>query len=395
MRTHLFLIIAFYLSSLSLSAAWDSKLVSYAKKFESKFKHTYLDTLHGVCGLSSYKKSKINGKIEKLKIKIPTYFKDDLEASLVVQRDGKLEKKAPLIIVFPGSFTNLDEDQAIMWMQLFSKLGYHTLLLPNPWSTDFIKSETNFLLGDFLNEAESLAFASKKVYRDLQERDLLSTSQIQIFGLSHGAFIASIVNYQFAKEKLNVAHATLVSPALNLNDSFHILDQHIEDSIEIERDRSFLGSIINFLKICKSESIEELSPKNISASKYLTAIEGFQKDLATSLIAYDDIKELNIVPLDQAKKKKWKKNLKYSEFFKSFAPELLPLYKSEKSQIEYWTEKTQKLGKKNVRILVSDNDFINKNKKLRSSTSILYLKGGGHFGFCSSPWFEKFLELSF
>ncbi len=385
--TFLFL---FYISTSSLYASWGKSQYDLARKYESKFHHAYLDTLSGVCSITKYKKSDIVGELKKVKFEDKKYFDEKIEYYQVIQNH-----KAPLILILPGSFTTLEEDQSIMWLQLFSNLGYHAVLIPNPWSLDFVGAETKFQLGDFPKEAESTYAILRSAIADFEKENLIDNNQIELFGLSHGAFLSSIVNYLFVKDHKELKSTTLISPALNLYDSFKLLDQHIADAIKEGEHKSTLGAYFHFLKICKAESLSDLSEKSIHLSKHIASIHGFQKDLAETLVKYDKEHKLGHVPTDYTHRKNWKQNLRYSDFFKTFAPNLLPLYRSDKAKLSYWVNKAAALGSDKVRLLVSDDDFINAHKKREHLSSMIALKGGGHFGFCASDWFENFLNSSY
>lgn len=383
----------FTLLALPAYSAWDEQIVNHASKYRSKFNAPYMDTLEGACRQKNYDKKLIRGELFRKKFKNSTLHQSELSYNLVLQKDDRGFKKAPLMLIVPGAFTNLDEDQAIMWMQLFSKRGYHIVLVPNPLGVDFLASAPQFKLGDYLREAISLSELAKATVGELQSKNLLA-DDIQIFGLSHGAFIASILNYHLAKSDIEISRATLMSAPVNINDSFNHLDNQIREVYTLGLSGSLVGTLYNYIKFCSKEKDDRFSNRERRWIKLITVVQGFQKDIVKSAKAYNELHKLDLIPTSHFKRKRWEKELSFSGFFEKFSPELFELYGSESSSLTYWIEKTRSLGKDNVRVILSDDDIINP-LDAPLHEDFLYLRGGGHFGFHHTPWFREFLKLAF
>ena len=381
--------------AIDTQASWSAKELTHMREFKSEFQNPYVKTVRSLCEKGKYQKTSIKGQYSKYTVSLSEFMEEDLVINLVLQVKNGEPIKAPFVLAIPGAFTNLDDDQSIMWMQYFSNLGYHVMTLPNPWGTDFISKKTKFKMGDYLNEAKTLYAAFKETYVHLEKRNPVS-SKTHLFGLSYGAFMTSIINTLAIEDGFHFSKATMVAPPLDLNTTIKLLDEQIDEIKDLGVSGSLLGTLVNFKKICKLEKESEADTKLLSWSKYLAIKEGFQVELVNSVIEFDDVHQLDLVPgTFSGDKAEWKKQLKFSKYFEVFAPELKPLLNSEKSKLEYWNKKAALLGANNTRIMASDDDFINVKFRKAKEARLVFLRGGGHFGFRNSTWFDQFISIAF
>jgi hypothetical protein len=376
-------------------AAWSTKELHHMKAFKPNFKNPYLGTVKSLCEKGKYKKSLIKGQYSKYTVSLPSYMEEDLVFNLVLQEKNGEPIKAPFILAIPGAFTNLDDDQSIMWMQYYSNLGYHVMTLPNPWGTDFISKKTKFKMGDYVKEAQTLYEAFKSTYAHLQKKNLVS-STTHLFGMSYGAFMTAIINSFAARDGFFFSKATMVSPPIDLKITINLLDEQIEEIKHLGVSGSLLGTLVNFKKVCKIESEEQADSKLLAWSKYLAVEEGFHVEIVNSVKEFDDTHDLDLVPgAFSGDRADWKKEMNFSKYFEDYAPELKALLNSEKSAISYWNKRAKAYGAKNLRIMASDDDFINVKFRKAKDDGLVFLRGGGHFGFRNSKWFDQFISIAF
>ena len=118
---------------------------------------------------------------------------------------------------------------------------------------------------------------------------------------------------------------------------------------------------------------------------------GFQRDLADQVSRADLMYEWNTVPrYSDDVFTQWRRRFLFSDYFEDFFPSLKLLYYSPKASLRSWVD----LKNQNTLIFSAIDDPLNKNLSWPSIKNIFLIESGGHYGFASTEFYEKFLVLA-
>jgi hypothetical protein len=401
--------LAILISLQIFAGGWNVETLTLADQFTPKFKDTYVYSVSGSCNAPSIPMRKLRDFINLEKIKSDYFEKGHLEVFLGLQKEkSRKTKKAPLTVIIPGAFNKRTSQQSRRFIKFFKDRGHHTLVLPNPWSTDYIACKPFHKPGHIRKEIASVYQVIRSVVLDLKKKNVLG-GEVQVVGVSYGAFLTAAA-YGLDKEHsdpiLN-GDATMFSPPYNLANTleqFSFMQRTTEDVIH----EMSLWSLLRYgKKFCSLKSDDELEPLDFHVAMGLSIFGGFQWNLVDAVYLYDKVWKINKVPskipfgLNPAYKK-WKKELSFLSYLYDYAPENIPILNSETSSILYWMDKARTRNASRMRILISNDDFLNGpgdwqiNKGLlKDQSDLIILESGGHYGFRSDAWFQKLMNISF
>jgi len=407
---------------------WDLSVRQHALSFSTPYKDSFFASIAGTCGLENIPYEDMSVEVERKKVPTLGMVMGTLAIDRGLQRDrqGRL-KKAPLAIFIPGSFVNLDERQPNRWLDALTRMGYHTVVVPNPLGTDFISKIPAQTWGSFIPEAETLYDVIRKVHAQLKRKGALS-GPVRIAGVSSGGFFASMVIALDAEHRNPVINtdATIVSPGYHLGRGMDRLDGFVEELRADFQEMSSLRMLFKLRKICRVDDPVHAEPDILRDSKGIVSFAGFYEELVSSVKKYDDVKHLNNVPKNpfpwmNNEYRKWRDQMTFAKYFDDFNPEGKAIIRSEQGHLYYWIKRAYAAGFPSVRVLTTTDDFFNDpgawgplvSNPLahgmdgtyglmldaaawdRIQNDVIVLKNGGHYGFRNTAWFKVFLQLAF
>lgn len=384
------------------SFTWKEKVETLKKEFSIPFENGNVATLQGSCHAPDYDDDELPGRKVSFNITDSNYLGGEVRVRGIFQEkiNGEL-KKAPLFLFIPGAFSNHDIGQTRRHLHDLGKLGYHVIVFPNPWGTDFISGLPKEPIGDILFEGEVMYSLLKKTIERLLYEGV-PIKETHLMGVSYGSFVAAMISTFNARESnpLNLKDTTIISPPIIMSKALLGLD----NMIKVNRwmlQKNLVSVYRIFRRMCALKTDKNLPISKIRQADGLVIRGGFFDRLIESVLKYDELFNLNKVPdrkwgLSSKKYRNWKRNFSFSNYFKTFAPKNLDIINSEYGNLYYWINQSRSLGDNSIRVLLSDDDFLNQKEDIPYyDESTVVLNNGGHFGIRYTLWYQKFLFESF
>ena len=410
-----------------LFSDWSPELRRLAHDYRAHHENGFMSSLTGTCHFTESFTKEAPVRVETWDIPTTMMEKGSLPVLVGLQRDQNFEvTNAPLIIYIPGSFVNLNDSQPKRWMAEFTSLGYHTVVFPNPWGTQFVERIPRGKLGSIAWEATLLYKALKDVHARLEAEKVL-TGTVRLAGVSSGGFFSSAVSSMDAESHNPIlSEATLISPPVHFGRTLDRLDDLIEGSRDPYQDMFRLRLYWKYRSLCSIDSNENVSKDELDDAAGIAVFAGFYEELVNSVKAYDRVKGIDAVPrgffnwLNPAYRQ-WRSSFTFERYFQEYNPESKDLVQGKMGHIYYWISRAYKAGFANFRILTTTDDFLNdislwagydenplrvslqskygvledREEWEKISDDVLVLQNGGHYGFRGSPWFSTFIRAAF
>ena len=303
---------------------------------------------------------------------------------------SSVNKKAPLTIVFPGIFGQHDGDLSPNIIHLLEKnKESHVAVIPNFLSKSYIKARPKY--GKDVSEVDIKAAATivRKVFRSISP-DLIT--HVNLVGESLGSFVATGVLSEidtkstYAGKDINLL---VMWPPLRLANVLKNFDDRLLETIDTFDNCSFWYRYPQVFY----HFIWQETPKN-TTKEFVECMDSylfhgvFAKGIENSLKAKEEVTGEKMVRIP----------FTFKDYFRMYNKDfyIMIKYKDEKLNLDYWLRK-RKLGRSNVRIISSKDDFINNNESWSSFLSDSYLSEedlilldwGGHSGGLALPVWEK------
>lgn len=333
-----------------------------------------------------------------------TYLKSKKIKIRVMYRRGWDEriKKSKLALILPGAFSNISDQGPKSIARVLAHEGYHTVIFPNPWGQDFIRSGTARPSGDILYESKAIWEAMKKTYSKMQ---YFTEGEVRLVGVSYGSFLAAMLSAYNAQEgfPIPLKDTTILSPPMRMGETLHRLDSFITDNQEFNN--IGIGKTVQFFaNVCRYSTFRGLKKDVLQESKVLAVTVGFHRELSKSAVILDKALGYNTIPVNKNRSwqrpsadfAKWRAELNFSNFIDSFGPYIRNIVDSNYGDLSYWIALAELHGHENFRIIVAEDDFLNYPKtSFDVPEHTIIMKNGGHYGYRSSHWFKKFLKTAF
>ena len=362
----------------------------HVKTWKKEYDNSFIQTVHSACRLKKADLDELNAAFVKIPIRNEYYQNDkgELTMFLVKDKHGRV-KKAPVVIYITGIFENPFSGLGRHIIKKFTDQGLHVISLGNPLGKENVSLRPRYMLGSFIYEAKAFYLTAKLAINNLKKLSLVE-GKPSIFGISYGAFIAAVMkNIDEVQDDPISEKLVLISPPINLTWGMQNMDTIIEESEEF-RDKSDLWFNIKSIRYC-------LNPPRVSKNKDRAIAKaifshmGFQRDLADQVSRADLMYEWNTVPrYSDDVFTQWRRRFLFFDYFEDFFPSLKLLYYSPKASLRSWID----LKSKNTLIFSAIDDPLNKNLTWPSTKNIFLIESGGHYGFASTEFYEKFLVLA-
>jgi len=388
-------------------AGWNGAALDFQRRYDFEVGDGYLSTVWGSCHSPNPSWNKMVTKVTNWNVVSDDLFYRTLPTKMALLRDDRGRvKKAPVIFFIPGAFTNLDEKMPKHFVDRFTRLGYHTFVVPNPWGTQYVSRKPRTITGHIEAEANVLYGVFKRAHEYLVSKGY-TNGEFHIAGVSYGAFLSAMISGIAASDPertLSFKSTTIISPPLNLGESLNNLDSVLDETVDYTS-MWFPRLAKKYLSICRVD-VDDVGKYSKKDAMGLAASQGFHVNLINSLRLYDKLWDLDSIPGNfwgklSRKYRSWRKSMSFSRYFRVYNKAAGKLADGPKGEITYWIEMARENSDTNIQVLMAQDDFLNSNRakgliesKLLSD-ELIELPTGGHFGFRALPWFDHFLEKAF
>jgi hypothetical protein len=382
---------------------WSESVLSHVDQYELPYKDPFVSTLLGTCTVKGVKLKELPASVSEWTIPALGMSDSKMDVLRAIQtNEVGIAQKAPLLFVVPGAFSTLGGNQASRWLKRFTNKGYHTIVLPNPWGVDYIKHKPFAPLGDVVAEAGVLYSAMQWILSSFQSASLVE-GKVELVGLSHGGFLASIINALDAENSRGILSGptTSIAPPVDLGATLELLDQHMKETKDPYAGMGTVSVYWKAYKLCNKRSYEAWTEEDLFDAKGVTLERGFHDPLVRSIRKYDKEWDLNSIPFKGLRflsrgYRRWKQNMNFGKYFETYNPRGRALLESKKGELSYWIDRARAAGRDNLRILTAQDDFLNEeNAYDRFDRELILLEDGGHYGYRDLMWFEDFIYLAF
>jgi pimeloyl-ACP methyl ester carboxylesterase len=345
------------------------------------------DTFRSYC-------SPINLKVNRL-VTTVSFFQKSLvskripfKATFVEDKDGIIVK-APIVFIIPGSFAEIEDDQAMNMLNLLNNQGMHAVIFPHPWSPTIVQARINYLPGDLEKESslmvEMINFVSKNYGA------YITPDQVSLMGISSGATLALALAAKNQRKELAIKFnkIVLMAPPIDLAHSISVVDQMYADVDSLARSINVVSLYKGYKGICWSYEQEDYKlvpqyPYYLKLTKVILAYYAFVREfqkMMNNLDAYDDFSQTSSYDgFITEKLFRFPTKFSIGKNYQRLFPQTYQDIKNRTGKLSYWLPQVD-----NVTIVASENDPINDGISWDGvqglANKFILVKNGGHFGF--------------
>ncbi len=339
----------------------------------------------------------------KFKVEKIPYCNVDHEKTLDVGTIFYEGEGSELVIALPALFQGYKDAFISRSMDLITRRGYSAVIVPNPFSREYLDHKPTCSTGNFLREAE-IAY---NVIRQIKENWGDKFSKIHLVGVSYGAFLSSvIVAMDSQRDQIIDGRIVLLGPPLDLFTSLHKFDEIIDDTSFWQGSQALVagyiqGKVDDYLKAAKRNDLKETDGCSVndellaSYEKELHELVENRPDQARMVSTGADAQDEEAKPLP----------INFINAIRRESPDVYKLFRDNQSdltKLSFWLQQSLDNGIEDIRIVTSKDDYINDfndwlelPEELLSSHHLLVRATGGHVGFLFTDWYENFVSFSF
>jgi predicted alpha/beta-fold hydrolase len=384
--------------SLLAQAGWSPKAISYAERNFGTFpgpqrlnpdQRGAIATVWGG-GMRAVRFTE-DLRSDEQRIKLPGFFKKELRIHLRAQT-----KKAPLIVIVPGVFADSDDPLAHGAMRWFSKMGYHVLILPNCWSRDFAKARPVFKDEYPSGEANVVIETTKWAIKEIGARNV---SDVSLMGESLGALTVSVAYARDSRSRnpIFTGGATMTWPPIKLYAAVTLLDEMMTSTDRLYRSKchNLIRRLKTKWRILRGKYILDPTEDEIECAPAVVAQYSFRKELIKLAKTIDHVEHLH---------KDVPKDLTFRKFIRDYAPRYAAALKETDpyGSLHYWLRQTTSAAIRNVRIVTSEDDFLNDRESWNApgfldspQDELIVAHWGGHIGLTDTKAYEGLMKAQF
>lgn len=323
-------------------------------------------------------------------------LRGSLKTRLYLQRKRTTNQviQAPLMVLLNGLGGGLNDITAKLVGATLANLGYHVLMIPNPFSSDYLSVKPRATAGSYLEEGRVILEIVESCVTSLTTTHGLSFSLsrgrnanklIHMTGISYGAFLASVViglDSIFSRP-LITGVSSLIGAIIKVKTAHQNLDRLLDENLT-----------------------KWLGPKRaIAKTLYGILNRAVYKTFNNypELEVQDQRVYANFQQITALKKRDRRTTLRFVYSTEAFYDdESKILYNAETDEIDYWLNIANANGNQRFRLVTAKGDFINQNscwsKVKRLSVrdkNLILIDSQGHLDFCGSTWFQQFLRSAY
>ena len=324
-----------------------------------------------------------NNQGDVLQIKSPHFRSGEIEIYFSEQK-----KMAPLFVFMPGIFGRLNKGLTPQMIDRLESMGGHVLVVPNLLSTEYMRAHPLYGSDPFALERqvmdETVSFALTKLGKKV--------STVHVLAESLGTAVASAWVAWDREHDKRLSSLTMLWPPLNLAVAMKNFDQIVNDYQKAAESCGMIEKLwVVGREFLMKEYPEKLTPREKECLGVIVLHDGFMRGTKRSWNAHAE-----------ADHRKEKEPTSFEDFFQKYRSELWNLIKNqdERTQLAHWMKVIRKDEKFQLRIMTSQNDFLNrhqswdefKKKFYMSDDELLILPWGGHSGPIGMKQFTELLK---
>ncbi len=320
-------------------------------------------------------------------------LKGQVPARILWRKKDGLIQKAPLVLYNPGLFQDAASPSSHYIAESLSNLGFHVLVISNPFSRDYVDNMPLAPVGSYIAEATVL----KDALMSFVDSNRRFIENVNVLGVSYGGYLSAILAALDADHKRIIdGSVTLVGPPVDMYRSLEQLDRLIDESQRSFSSRIFERVVGRFIHKGLSQAHHEA----LVAYLYFKS-HGFA-DRQYSARAQEVYEGLLKQRDDQQKMREWMRSIRFNNSLYNYTPENVEMYRGPLGKLSTWLQRNELMGRTNIRILTACDDFINQcdwwkelTGRWQTDDHLLMRSSGSHNGFLISRWFEEFLATSY
>lgn len=324
-------------------------------------------------------------------LKLPNFFKKEIRISL-----RKQQKRAPLVVIIPGVFANADDPLARGATKWFTKLGYHILTIPDCWGSDFARARPLFTDDYPLGEAKVITEITKLAIAQIGAKNITTVS---LMGESLGALAAAVVYAldSTSEHRVFTGGATLTWPPIALHAAVERLDEMMTSTDRLyETDcHPLIKRVGTKWRILRGKYITNPTSDEITCAPALVAQYAFRNQL---------IKLAKVINREEGLHRDVSKSLTFATFIRDYASRYAAAMNpsDQSGDLRYWLHQTSPQALKEIRILTSEDDFLNTRQSWdmpgildSPQDQLIIAHWGGHIGLTDTKAYEGLITTQF
>ncbi len=406
----LFILIPFLFLS-SARADWNQNAISFAQQNFSRYPgpqspaNGFIATLWG----GAYREALLGGYIPGYSrpMILPRHFAKPLMAHVALswRKEGPEHflRKAPLVVFLPGVFSETESITGKLTVRWFGAMGYHVVILPNPWSRAYQTARPLQVKGYPQDEGSAIRAATRFAIDQMIGAD--HVTRVEVVGESLGAFTAAVAYGLDTASKHPVfsGGGTFFWPPISIASSIATLDQQIAETRSIYEDQcsSLTTSLTFVFRLLRGLILSAPSATDLACAGPLVVQHSFQRNLvdaANSILEFHP-NRLALPRLEAG----WESRMNFTSFIQQLAPQYKAAlsFSRPENRLDYWLAMAQANGRREHRVFSSEDDFINARESWRrvravsTDRNLIVTSWGGHIGLTSAKQFPIFLGQQF
>lgn len=393
----LFALLAVLASSETSFAQWSADAINASHYFEEPFPNPYVASIVTSCHSPDLNPSDIQG-IEKVSFVAPGFTSGGLRSYLSFRRDSSGHLlRAPLMVILPGIFTSRNDGTALAALQTFSDRGFHVLLFPNPWSKSYLVDGPIAAPGDVTEEAKIVL----TITRNYQAKLGSALGTTNLIGWSYGAFLAGVTAALDVEESQTAGlmpefdgDVTLLNPPFDIFHSMLRLDDLMDRFAGIQN-LSLFGLLGVGLQYCDAKVEGEIQDRFIQLAPGVVGAS-FRDDLVESMMIYNSKHHVEKIPNEAVAFTEWRAGFRFRKVMAEYEPATFAKYTPALRQLNTWVKRAARAGNNRIRVLTTEDDFINTQDQIGNLNSkLIVLPHGGHLGYRGLRGFRNFIDIVF
>lgn len=294
------------------------------------------------------------------------------------------------MIVLPGIFNRAISAHSKQAYFDLVDAGYHVIVVPNPWSETFVRGGSGVKPGNFMAEADL-------IYNFIDEVRFMIPSELvtstHLMGASYGGFLAAVIAEKDSREKERMFDGTITifSPPIKLDDSLELLDSLTSEVGSEKPKMNWVEKMLLVTDMMFTQKGSRPDSPALQVSSVFVLQVGFKENLRNLLQILNETYDL-----------KWSnreiEETGFKRYFETYAKDVRNATKRRNVLLNYWVNRAV-MNNSHVRVLTTENDFINTPRALRSlhlnRENLLTLPSGGHMGYFAFDWYEAFKKVIF
>ena len=299
--------------------------------------------------------------------------------------------RAQLFVFMPGIYGQPGKGLTAQFVDFLEKIPGHVLVVPNLLGPDYVEAHPLYKTDPVAREVQVMEEALDYALRKIGDR----VSRIEVIAESLGTAVGSAWAAHDSTHQKRINGLTLLWPPLNLPVAMKNFD-------------AIINEYRPAAEKCSTPFKLYVLAREFALKDYPAQLDKEEEECMAALVLVDGFVD--------ATKVSWRSHVKatqatgpepegFEEYFRRYRGELWELLekKDQRLTLTHWMKQIRQSGHLKVRIMTSENDFLNrgldwelfKTEHRLSTDELIILPWGGHSGAVSVAEFYRVLEMTF